>query len=96
VLGSVLNGQYRGGMDHAVAGLPARPAEIAHDSLAGAIAVAHRGGGVKLATIAQDAFLSGMHAAALVAACVAIAGALVAAVCLPARARAREPQAVTT
>jgi EmrB/QacA subfamily drug resistance transporter len=100
VLGSVLNGQYRGGMDDAVAGLPDRAAGLAHDSLAGALAVAQRVGGApggRLTSAAQDAFLSGMHAAALVAAGVAFAGALVALAYLPARAAApaAEPQAVT-
>jgi EmrB/QacA subfamily drug resistance transporter len=99
VLGSVLNGQYRGQMDHVVAGLPDRVAQIAHDSLAGALAVAHQVGGAsgsRLAATAQDAFLSGMHAAAIVAAGVAFAGALVALVYLPARAPSptREPAAV--
>jgi EmrB/QacA subfamily drug resistance transporter len=94
VLGSVLNGQYRGGMEHAVGALPHGAAQVAQDSLAGALAVASHGGGARLAVTAQDAFLSGMHTAALVASAVALAGALVAAVALPARARAREPQAV--
>ncbi|HEY7077348.1 MAG TPA: MFS transporter [Solirubrobacteraceae bacterium] len=99
VLGSVLSGRYRGAMDHAVAGLPDRAAGIAHDSLAGALAVAQRVGGApggRLASAAQDAFLSGMHAAALVAAGVAFAGALVALAYLPARAAAPagEPRAV--
>src|SRR3954452_18211849 len=99
VLGSVLIGQYRGGMDDAVAGLPDRAAGLAHDSLAGALAVAHRLGGVpggRLAATAQDAFLSGMHAAAIVGAGVPFAGALVALAYLRARAAAPagEPRAV--
>src|SRR4051794_36477499 len=99
VLGSVLNARYRGAMDHAVTGLPDRAARVAHDSLAGALAVAQRVGGApggRLAATAQDAFLSGMHAAAIVGAGVAFAGALVALAYLPARAAAPagEPQAV--
>ena len=42
--------------------------EIAQDSLAGALAVAERVGDGRLAAAAQDAFVSGMHTAALVAA----------------------------
>jgi EmrB/QacA subfamily drug resistance transporter len=97
VLGSVLSGQYRGGMDHAVAGLPSHAAGIAHDSLAGALAVAHHVGGTagaRLAATAQDAFLNGMHAAVVVGAAVTLLAALVTLVALPARARAGAAQAV--
>ena len=47
--------------------------------LAGALAV----GDPRLVEVARDAFLSGMHTAALVAAVVALGGAIVAAVFLP-------------
>src|SRR4051794_20345898 len=66
VLGSLLASGYRAHMD-SVAGLPAP----AHDSLAGALALHD----ARLAGVARDAFVSGMHTAALVAACVALAGA---------------------
>jgi EmrB/QacA subfamily drug resistance transporter len=88
VLGSVLASGYRGDMDSAVAALPPDARDIAQDSLAGGMAVAERLGNSDLAATAQDAFLSGMHAAALVAAAVALLGALVAAVFLPSRERA--------
>jgi EmrB/QacA subfamily drug resistance transporter len=88
VLGSVLASGYRGDMDSAVAALPSQARDIAQDSLAGGMAVAERLGNDGLASAAQDAFLNGMHAAALVAAAVALLGALVAAVFLPSSERA--------
>jgi hypothetical protein len=68
-------------------GLP----EVARDSLAGALAL----GDPRVVAAAQDAFVAGMHTAALVAAGVALAGALIAADFLPSEARvpAREPVA---
>jgi EmrB/QacA subfamily drug resistance transporter len=75
VLGSVLSSGYRGDMD----GVSAPAA--AHDSLSGALAA----GSDQLAATAQNAFVHGMHSAALVAAAIALAGALVALVFLPSR-----------
>jgi EmrB/QacA subfamily drug resistance transporter len=95
VLGSILASGYRGDMDQAVSALPPQARDIAQDSLAGGLAVAERLGDGRLAATAQDAFLSGMHAAALVAAAVALAGALVAAIFLPSRERAVAREAVT-
>jgi predicted MFS family arabinose efflux permease len=95
ILGSVLSSGYRGGMADALDGLPAPAADAARDSLAGAVAVAGRIGGPSghhLLLTAQDAFISGMHAAALTAAGVALAGAIVALAWLPARAAARPAQ----
>jgi EmrB/QacA subfamily drug resistance transporter len=86
VLGSLLSSGYRADMDAAVSGLPASAADAARDSLGGAIAVAAHGGGSRLATTAQEAFVSGMHSAVMVAAAIALAGALIALVFLPARA----------
>jgi EmrB/QacA subfamily drug resistance transporter len=88
ILGSVLASGYRGGMEDAVAGMPAPAADTARESLAGGLAVAAQAGGEtgqRVLTAAQDAFLSGMHSAAAVAAIVALAGAVVALVLLPAR-----------
>jgi EmrB/QacA subfamily drug resistance transporter len=82
VLGSILSSGYRGDMDAVTA-----PA-AAHDSLAGALGVAaHVGGpaGERLTAVAQQAFVNGMHSAVLVAAGIALAGALVALVFLPSR-----------
>jgi EmrB/QacA subfamily drug resistance transporter len=75
ILGSVLSSGYRGDMD----AVPAPAA--AHDSLAGALAT----GNEHLVAAAQNAFVGGMHAAALVAAGIALAGALVALAFLPSR-----------
>ncbi len=94
VLGSLLASGYRGRMDSAVSALPAEARELAQDSLAGAMAVSARVGDGRLATAAQDAFVSGMHTAALVAAAVALAGAIVAAVFLPSEERAPAREAV--
>jgi EmrB/QacA subfamily drug resistance transporter len=84
VLGSLLASGYRGEMDSVRAPAPA------HDSLAGALAV----GDPRLVDAARDAFLSGMHTAALVAAAVALGGAVVAAVFLPSRTRVAAREAV--
>jgi EmrB/QacA subfamily drug resistance transporter len=95
VLGSLLSSGYRADMDAAVSGLPANAADAARDSIGGAISVAAHGGGSSLVTTAQEAFVSGMHSAVLVAAAIALAGAVIALVFLPARApeQAVEPQA---
>ena len=87
VLGSLLASGYRGDMDHAVAGLPHGAAETASDSLGGGLGVAHRIGDLGLADAAQSAFVSGMHVAAIAAAAVALAGAVLALVVIPARER---------
>jgi len=82
VLGSVLSSGYRADMDAVSAGA------AAHESLSGALATAARIGGAtgdRLAATAQEAFLNGMHAAVLVAAGIALVGALVALVFLPSR-----------
>ena len=94
VLGSLLASGYRGHMDSAVSALPAPAREMAQDSLPGAMAVAERLGDGRLAATAQDAFLSGMHSAALVAAAVALAGALVALVFMPSQERSPAREAV--
>jgi EmrB/QacA subfamily drug resistance transporter len=96
VLGSLLSSGYRGGMDHAVTGLPHAAAAAAQDSLAGGLHVAAQLGGpagAQLAHAAQDAFVSGMHTALVAGAVVALAGAIVAARWLPARAAERTPAA---
>jgi EmrB/QacA subfamily drug resistance transporter len=95
VLGSMLSTGYRGRMEDAVAGLPAPAAEAAQESLAGAMSVSRLAGpgGERLLDAAQSAFVSGMHSAALVAAAIALAGAVVALRWLPARAAAPAPEA---
>ena len=87
ILGSLLASQYRGDMDEAVSGLPHGAAESASDTLSGGLAVAHRMGDSGLADAAQTAFVNGMHVAALAAAGVALAGAVIAYLVIPARER---------
>ena len=94
VLGSVLASGYGGSMDGAaVAGLPAEAAETASDSVGGAHAVATQIGGeaaTRLTHLADQAFVDAMATTALIAAGVALVGALIAAAFLPSRA-AGEP-----
>ena len=94
VLGSVLSSIYRGDMHDAVAHLPAGAAAAAGDALGGALAT----GDAALAATARDAFVSGLHGAALVAAGVAVAGSVLALVALPSRGAAPDagpvPEAV--
>ena len=90
VLGSLVSSGYRAGMD-GITG-------PAHDSLAGALALAQRAGGEEggqLISLAQAAFVDGMHAAVIVGAAIAVVGAVLALVALPARAvapAAHEPE----
>ena len=91
ILGSLLASQYRGDMDEAVSGLPHGAAESASDTLSGGLAVAHRMGDSGLADAAQTAFVNGMHVAALAAAGVALAGAVIAYLVIPAREREAAP-----
>ena len=73
--------------------LRTRAADAARESLAGGLTVASNAGGEpgrQLMVAAQDAFLSGMHTAAIVAGAIAVAGALVALVWLPAREKSGE------
>ena len=82
IMGSIMSSVYRSDMDAIGAGA------AAHDSLAGALATASGLGGepgARLAATAQEAFVSGMHTAVLVGAAIALTGALVAALFLPAR-----------
>ena len=90
VLGSVLASGYGGSMDgEAVAGLPADAAEAAGDSVGGAHEVAAQMGGEaagRLIHLADQAFVDAMTTTALLAAGVALVGALIAAAFLPSRA----------
>jgi EmrB/QacA subfamily drug resistance transporter len=88
VLGSVLASQYTGAVSSATGALPATAAHAASDSLGGAVVVAQQIGGSAGATIlhaAQSAYLDGFGLALTIAAVVAAAGAVVAAIWLPAR-----------
>jgi len=88
VLGSVLASTYTTAMTGAVVGLPAPAAELALDSVGGAARVAAQLGdaGAGLLQAAAAAFVDGMGNAVWVAAAVAVIGAVVAMVFLPATA----------
>ena len=93
VLGSILSSGYRGDMDGdrlAASAAPAAPRRTTRSPARwpwrGRIGGAT---GDRLAVTAQEAFVNGMHAAVVVAAAVAVAGALVALVFLPSREAAR-------
>jgi EmrB/QacA subfamily drug resistance transporter len=90
ILGSVLSSIYRGDMAAAVSSLPAGAASAARDSLSGALAL----GDPAIIASARDAFVSGMHGAALLAAAIAVAGGLLALVALPAREKPSIPALV--
>ncbi len=86
VIGSLLSSRYRDDME-AVTGAPA----AAQDSLAAALGAAQQLGGdtgARIASAAQDAFTAGMHTGAIVAAAITVAGAILAALWLPAEATA--------
>ncbi|HEU5111517.1 MAG TPA: MFS transporter, partial [Micromonosporaceae bacterium] len=87
VLGSVVAAVYRGHADEALTALPEPARGVASESLAGAYAVAARlgeaGGG--LIDAANDAFLVGMHWAAVGSAIAALLGAAVVLRWLPGR-----------
>jgi EmrB/QacA subfamily drug resistance transporter len=97
VLGSLLSSGYRAGMESGVQGLPDSAANVARDSVGGAMEVAARLGGSAgraLVDVAQSSFVSGMHTAVLVGAGVALIGALVALVFLPSDAVGRSAEPV--
>ena len=91
VLGSVLSSVFGSRMVDVLAGgqLPAQARDAAEQSVTGAVAVADQIGGPQgqaLAKAAKAAFVDGLHTTSVVATGFAVAGALIAAVFLPARA----------
>ncbi|GAA3445546.1 MFS transporter [Planomonospora venezuelensis] len=78
LLGSLLSANYRDGITPALAGLPEELRHTAAESLPATTALAERLGerGTALVEPAMRAFLDGMHVTALVAAGIALAGAL--------------------
>jgi EmrB/QacA subfamily drug resistance transporter len=89
VLGSILSTSYASGMDGATAGLPPEAAEAASDSVGAAHGIAAElggGAGAKLIAVADQSFVDAMHSASMLAAAVALAGALLALALLPSRA----------
>jgi EmrB/QacA subfamily drug resistance transporter len=87
ILGSILASNYSSAMTPAVAALPPQAGEIASDSIGGAVAVASQIGeaGAALFQVASEAFIDGMTSAVWVAAGVALVGAVVTWLYLPAR-----------
>jgi hypothetical protein len=106
ILGSLLSAGYHTAIDGtaAVAQLPASAGAAARDSLGGAVEVAAQLGGTSgqsLLDDARQAFVHAMGNAVLVGAAVALVGAIVALIWLPARAAApaeatAPPEPVTT
>jgi EmrB/QacA subfamily drug resistance transporter len=82
ILGSLLAGTYSSHMTSAVAGLSADAAGAASDS----VGAAHAIGGADLVAAANQTFVDAMSTTASIAAGIAMAGALIAAMFLPARA----------
>ncbi len=88
ILGSVLNGAYRGRLTSVLPGLPAAARTAAKASVAGAHAVAGRlpaGPGRLLIRAADHAYLYGMTQAAIISAAVLAVGALLVLLYLPGR-----------
>jgi Na+/melibiose symporter-like transporter len=91
IIGSVYSSMYADQIGHAIAGkgLPAEAASTVSDSIGGALGVAHSIGGESgqaLIAASRAAFVEGMHRGVLVGVAVALIGALVALLFLPARA----------
>jgi EmrB/QacA subfamily drug resistance transporter len=92
VLGSLLSSSYGADMEGAVDGLPHSAGAAASDSIGHASVVADRIGGDAGATldrVAETAFSSAMSTTLMIAAAVAMTGAIVARVVLPGRERER-------
>jgi EmrB/QacA subfamily drug resistance transporter len=89
ILGSVLASIYSSSMAPVVANLPDQAAAVAGDSIGGAIAVASQIGdaGRALVDAANSAFIEGMQSSVWVAAAVALFGAIITWLFLPARPR---------
>jgi EmrB/QacA subfamily drug resistance transporter len=88
ILGSILASYYSNAMAPVVANLPAELAQVAGDSIGGAVAVASQIGeaGTQLVDAASAAFIGGMEIAVWVAAGVVLLGAVITYLFLPARA----------
>jgi len=87
ILGSILASSYSAAMAPVVANLPGEAAQIAGNSIGGAVAVASQIGeaGARLVDSASAAFIGGMEVAVWVAAGVVLLGALITYLFLPAR-----------
>jgi len=93
ILGSIFSATFADRMASVTASLPADVAAVVRDSIGGALAVAQQiggSGGDAITLAARSAFVDGMATASLIGAVVAIGGAIVAVVWLPARAAGEE------
>ena len=92
VLGSVLNGAYRSGLEGSTAGLPPEAGERATASLAAAMQVGEGLGaqGAGLVAAAQSAFTDGLALSMMVGAALLLFGAAFVALRAPGRAESRE------
>jgi EmrB/QacA subfamily drug resistance transporter len=100
VLGSIMASVYGSRIVDALSGtpLPAAARVAAGDSLAAALQVAGRLGGAAgqgVASAAREAFVQAFQIGSFVTGAVALAGAVIALVFLPARAREEEPMTIT-
>jgi hypothetical protein len=95
IVGSILSSSYSSHMAAAVKGLPPQAAAAARNSVGTATAVAHQAGaaGATLLHAAHTAFVNAMGDAVLVASGVALLGALVSLIWLPARPLEEAPAA---
>ncbi|MFN8623591.1 MAG: MFS transporter [Chloroflexota bacterium] len=94
VLGSLFAGSYATGMAKAAASLPTDVAKIVTDSFAGALAVAEAAGGAVGAVLeiaAVHAFIDAMGWTCVIGAVVALVGALIACIWMPARSQPAAP-----
>ncbi len=86
ILGSIGTAVYRSELAHRLpAGLPSEAAEIARDTLGGAVGVAGQLPeplGLALLSVAREAFVQGLHLAAIISAAVAIGAAIMAVILL--------------
>jgi EmrB/QacA subfamily drug resistance transporter len=92
LLGSILSATYTDRLD--VAGLPTNVAEVARESVAAAAAVAAQIGDPALLISAREAFTHGMSLVLLICAGLAVVGAILVAVRMPARGAQVEPPRV--
>jgi EmrB/QacA subfamily drug resistance transporter len=86
VLGSILNAQYRGGIeDGAPAGIPSSALDVVKDSLAAALSVADKlgPGGSPLASLARASFVDGLSSAFVISSGLLAAAALVLLIAIP-------------
>jgi EmrB/QacA subfamily drug resistance transporter len=100
IIGSVLNSAYGSHVFHSLTGLGA-PTAVAHEAgqsvIAGVVTATHFPAGLQAAAAesVRQAFMAGVHAGSLVAACATAAAAVVALVFLPARAHSGQPQSLS-